>query len=136
MDISNNLNIDALELFTKKNMELDAMTLRLMSNKKYLKHTDQDEYEKIRIEEESITIHEKMIVKITYDLLKGDVDNYSSDIINSFNNYVKHIIRHIEISNMKDNTGYVNKDEDIFTNMENNKKILPNVFGFKFERKI
>lgn len=127
MDISNN-------------SDLDDMTLRLMSNKKclniYLKNTDQVEYEKIRIEEEAIEIHKQSIIKITYDLLKGDVDNYSSDIINSFNNYVKNIIRHIEISNMKDNTGYQDTDEDIFTNMENNKKVLPNVFGFNFERKI
>jgi hypothetical protein len=127
MDISNN-------------SDLDDMTLRLMSNKKclnsYLKNTDQVEYEKIRMEEEAIATHEKNIIKITYDLLKGDVDNYSSDIINSFNNYVKNIIRHIEISNMKDNTGYQDTDEDIFTNMENNKKVLPNVFGYNFERKI
>lgn len=127
MDISNN-------------SDLDDMTLRLMSNKKclniYLKNTDQVEYEKIRIEEEAIEIHKQSIIKITYDLLKGDVDNYSSDIINSFNNYVKNIIRHIEISNMNDNTDYQDTDEDIFTNMENNKKVLPNVFGFNFERKI
>lgn len=126
MDISNNL---------------DEMTLRLMSNKKgltsYLKQNNKEEYEKIKYEEEIYEIYRGEIIKITYDLLNKDTNEYSGDIIKSFNHYVKNIIKQVELKKITNNNEY-NKEEDdtIFTNMEENKKVIPNILGYTFERKI
>ena len=125
MDLSNNL---------------DEMTLRLMSNKKglktYLKQNDEDEYKKINYEEEILDIHRNEILKVTYDILNKKNKDYSSDIIKSFNVYVKNIVKRIELSKIETSNEY-NKDDDvIFTNMEEEKKIIPNIFGYSFERKI
>tara|TARA_B100001287_G_scaffold276823_1_gene289771 strand:+ start:110 stop:493 length:384 start_codon:yes stop_codon:yes gene_type:complete len=125
MDISNNL---------------DEMTLRLMSNKKgltsYLKQNNKEEYEKIKYEEEIYEIYRGEIIKITYDLLNKDTNEYSGDIIKSFNHYVKNIIKQVELKKITNNNEY-NKEEDdtIFTNMEENKKVIPNILGYTFERK-
>jgi len=125
MDLSNNL---------------DEMTLRLMSNKKglktYLKQNDEEEYKKINYEEEILIIHREEILRVTYDMLNKNNNNYSSDIIKSFNSYVKNIVKMIELSEIESSNEY-NKDDDvIFTNMEENKKVIPNIFGYTFERKI
>lgn len=126
MDLSNNL---------------DEMTLRLMSNKKglktYLKQNDEEEYKKINYEEEILIIHKEEILRVTYDMLNKNNNNYSSDIIKSFNSYVKNIVKMIELSKIESSNEY-NKDDDdvIFTNMEENKKVIPNIFGYTFERKI
>lgn len=117
---------------------LDDVTLRLMSNKKglktYLKQNDDEEYNKIKYEEEILNIHRSEIIKTTYDLLDNNNNSYTSDIINSFNDYVKNIVKKIELSKISDSNEY-NKDDDvIFTNMENNKKIISNVFGYEFNR--
>ena len=125
MDISNNL---------------DEMTLRLMSNEKgltsYLKQNNKEEYEKIKYEEEIYEIYRGEIIKITYDLLNKDTNEYSGDIIKSFNHYVKNIIKQVELKKITNNNEY-NKEEDdtIFTNMEENKKVIPNILGYSFERK-
>ena len=125
MDISNNL---------------DEMTLRLMSNKKgltsYLKQNNKEEYEKIKYEEEIYEIYRGEIIKITYDLLNKDTNEYSGDIIKSFNHYVKNIIKQVELKKITNNNEY-NKEEDdtIFTNMEENKNVIPNILGYSFERK-
>lgn len=128
MDLSNNEISDIL----------DDVTLRLMSNRKglkaYLKQNDDEEYKKIKYEEEILTIHRDDIIKITYDLLNNNNSSYTSDIINSFNYYVKNIIKQIELSKISDSNEY-NKDDDvIFTNMENNTKSIPNVFAYEFNR--
>tara|TARA_B100002019_G_C21168719_1_gene547246 strand:- start:476 stop:871 length:396 start_codon:yes stop_codon:yes gene_type:complete len=117
---------------------LDDVTLRLMSNKKglktYLKQNDDEEYNKIKYEEEILNIHRSEIIKTTYDLLDNNNNSYTSDIINSFNDYVKNIVKKIELSKISDSNEY-NKDDDvIFTNMESNKKIISNVFGYEFNR--
>ena len=76
---------------------LDDMTLHLMSNKKalssYLRKNDTKKFEKIKYEEEIKNIHRKEIIKITYDLLDNNNNLYGSDIINSFNDYVKNIVK-------------------------------------------
>ena len=128
MDLSNN----------EISNNLDDVTLRLMSNRKglktYLKQNDDEEYRKIKYEEELFNIHRNDIIKITYDLLDNNNNTYTSDIINSFNDYVKNIVKQIELSKISDSNDY-NKDDDvIFTNMENNKKVIPNVFGYEFNR--
>lgn len=128
MDLSNN----------EISNNLDDVTLRLMSNKKglktYLKKNDDEEYNKIKYEEEILNIHRNEIIKTTYDLLDNNNNAYTSDIINSFNDYVKNIVKKIELSKISDSNEY-NKDDDvIFTNMENNKKVIPNVFGYEFNR--
>ena len=125
MDISNNL---------------DEMTLRLMSNKKgltcYLKQNDKEEYEKIKYEEEMYEIYRGEIIKITYDLLNKETNEYSGDIIKSFNHYVKNIIKQVELKKITTNNEYNKEDDDtIFTNMEENKKVIPNILGYTFERK-
>lgn len=125
MDLSNNL---------------DEMTLRLMSNKKglktYLKQNDEDEYKKINYEEEIIDLHRDEILSVTYDMLNKKNNDYSSDIIKSFNVYVKNIVNRIELSKIETSNEY-NKDDDvIFSNMDGEKKMIPNIFGYSFERKI
>lgn len=125
MDVSNNL---------------DDMTLRLMSNKKglisYLKQNDKEEYDKIKYEEEIYEIHRKDIIKITYNLLDKETNEYSGDIIKSFNDYVKNIIKHLELKKIsKINEYNKEEEEEIFTNMEENKKVIPNILGYTFERK-
>ncbi len=124
MDLSNNL---------------DEMTLRLMSNKKglktYLKQNDEEEYKRMNYEEEILDIHRSEILKVTYDILDKKNNDYNSDIIKSFNVYVKNIVKMIELSKIETSNEY-NKDDVIFTNMEGEKKIIPNIFGYSFERKI
>jgi len=125
MDVSNNL---------------DDMTLRLMSNKKglisYLKQNDKEEYDKIKYEEEIYEIHRKDIIKITYNLLDKETNEYSGDIIKSFNDYVKNIIKHLELKKISKTNEYnKEEEEEIFTNMEENKKVIPNILGYTFERK-
>ena len=128
MDLSNN----------ELSNNLDDVTLRLMSNKKglktYLKQNDDEEYNKLKYEEEILNIHRSEIIKTTYNLLDNNNNDYTSDIINSFNDYVKNIVKKIELSKISDSNEY-NKDDDvIFTNMENNKKVIPNIFGYEFNR--
>lgn len=128
MDLSNN----------EISNNLDDVTLRLMSNRKglktYLKQNDDEEYKKIKYEEELLNIYRKDIIKITYDLLDNNNSSYTSDIINSFNDYIKNIVKQINLSKISESNDY-NKDDDvIFTNMENNKKVIPNVFAYEFTR--
>ena len=60
---------------------LDDVTLRLMSNKKglktYLKQNDDEEYNKIKYEEEILNIHRSEIIKTTYDLLDNNNNSYT-----------------------------------------------------------
>lgn len=128
MDLSNN----------EISNNLDDVTLRLMSNRKglktYLKQNDDEEYKKIKYEEELLNIYRNDIIKITYDLLDNNNNAYTSDIINSFNDYVKNIVKQIELSKISDSNDY-NKDDDvIFTNMENNKKVISNIFSYEYNR--
>jgi hypothetical protein len=117
---------------------LDDMTLHLMSNKKalssYLRKNDTKKYEKIKYEEEIKNIHRKEIIKITYDLLDNNTNLYGSDIINSFNDYIKNIVKKVELSKITDSKDD-EEDNNIFVNMDDNKKIIPNVFGFEFKRR-
>tara|TARA_B100000424_G_C22804870_1_gene431470 strand:- start:417 stop:803 length:387 start_codon:yes stop_codon:yes gene_type:complete len=116
---------------------LDDITVHLMSNKKalssYLRKNDTKKYEKIKYEEEIKNIHRKEIIKITYDLLDNNNNLYGSDIINSFNDYVKNIVKKIELSKITDSKE--DEDNNMFINMDDNKKIIPNVFGFEFKRR-
>jgi len=125
MDLSNNL---------------DEMTLRLMSNKKglktYLKQNDEDEYKKINYEEEIIDLHREEILSVTYNMLNKKNNDYSSDIIKSFNVYVKNIVNRIELSKIETSNEYNKEDDVIFSNMDGEKKTIPNIFGYSFERKI
>lgn len=128
MDLSNN------ELPS----DIDDVTLRLMSNKKglktYLKQNDDEEYKKIKYEEEILNIHRSEIIKTTYDLLDNNNNTYTSDIINSFNDYVKNIVKQIELSKISHSNEYNKDDDTIFTNMETNKKVIPNIFSYEFNR--
>ena len=90
--------------------------------------------EKIKYEEEIKNIHRKEIIKITYDLLDNNTNLYGSDIINSFNDYIKNIVKKVELSKITDSKDD-EEDNNIFVNMDDNKKIIPNVFGFEFKRR-
>lgn len=126
MDLSNNL---------------DEMTLMLMSNKKgltsYYKQNNKEEYDKIKYEEEIYEIYRKEIISVTYDMLNKETKEYSVDIIESFNHYVKNVIKHMELTKISENNEYNKDDGDdtIFMNMEENKKVIPNILGYTFERK-
>ena len=101
----------------------------------YLKHNDEEEYDKIKYEENIYEIHRKEIVNITYNLLDKETNEYSGDIIKSFNDYVKNIIKHLELKKIsKINEYNKEEDEEIFTNIEDN-KVIPNILGYTFERK-
>ena len=120
MDLSNN------EL-----SEMDDITIKLMSNnssyKKYLKKNKNEEYEKIKYENEVLNIHRSEIQEITRDLINGNENKYNNEIIKSFKDYSKNIIKFIELKKTINSNEYYKKEDDdtIFTNMnENTKKYL------------
>ena len=119
MDLSNN------EL-----SEMDDITIKLMSNnssyKKYLKKNKNEEYEKIKYENEVLNIHRSEIQEITRDLINGNENKYNNEIIKSFKDYSKNIIKFIEL---KKTINYKKEDDDtIFTNMNENTKKISNFF--------
>tara|TARA_Y100000996_G_C22295819_1_gene550042 strand:- start:220 stop:603 length:384 start_codon:yes stop_codon:yes gene_type:complete len=123
MDLSNN------EL-----SEMDDITIKLMSNnssyKKYLKKNKNEEYEKIKYENEVLNIHRSEIQEITRDLINGNENKYNNEIIKSFKDYSKNIIKFIELKKTINSNEYYKKEDDdtIFTNMNENTKKISNFF--------
>ncbi len=123
MDLSNN------EL-----SEMDDITIKLMSNnssyKKYLKKNKNEEYEKIKYENEVLNIHRSEIQEITRDLINGNENKYNNEIIKSFKDYTKNIVKFIELKKTINSNEYYKKEDDdtIFTNMNENTKKISNFF--------
>ena len=123
MDLSNN------EL-----SEMDDITIKLMSNnssyKKYLKKNKNEEYEKIKYESEVLNIHRSDIQEITRDLINGNENKYNNEIIKSFKDYTKNIVKFIELKKTINSNEYYKKEDDdtLFTNMNENTKKISNFF--------
>ena len=126
MDLSNN-ELNELN-------EMDDITIKLMSNnssyKKYLKKNKNEEYEKIKYESEVLNIHRSDIQEITRDLINGNENKYNNEIIKSFKDYSKNIIKFIELKKTINSNEYYKKEDDdtIFTNMNENTKKISNFF--------
>ena len=126
MDLSNNE-------FNELN-EMDDITIKLMSNnssyKKYLKKNKNEEYEKIKYESEVLNIHRSDIQEITRDLINGNENKYNNEIIKSFKDYTKNIVKFIELKKTINSNEYYKKEDDdiIFTNMNDNTKKISNFF--------
>lgn len=126
MDLSNNE-------FNELN-EMDDITIKLMSNnssyKKYLKKNKNEEYEKIKYESEVLNIHRSDIQEITRDLINGNENKYNNEIIKSFKDYTKNIVKFIELTKTINSNEYYKKEDDdtLFTNMNENTKKISNFF--------
>ena len=126
MDLSNN-ELNELN-------EMDDITIKLMSNnssyKKYLKKNKNEEYEKIKYESEVLNIHRSDIQEITRDLINGNENKYNNEIIKSFKDYTKNIVKFIELKKTINSNEYYKKEDDdtIFTNMNENTKKISNFF--------
>ena len=123
-----------MDLSSNELSEMDDITIKLMSNnssyKKYLKKNKNEEYEKIKYENEVLNIHRSEIQEITRDLINGNENKYNNEIIKSFKDYSKNIIKFIELKKTINSNEYYKKEDDdtIFTNMNENTKKISNFF--------
>lgn len=118
---------------------IDILSLELMGNNKkynsYMRKNNKSETKRLNYEKELNELHKEEILRITNDLLDNpNSKKYNYDIEKSFEYYRKNIIKDIELRNVEEKNNY-NEDEDmLFGNMEENKKRIPNFYGYTFKR--
>ena len=111
---------------TTKNEYIDKLTLELLINKthyhKYLSKSDPKKYDEYKEYKTKLRKYAVDIIDITSQLIEDPKKMYSNDIEESFNSYVKSIIKYFEIKEIQDantKSEYNNEDEVIFTKFDN-----------------
>jgi hypothetical protein len=109
-----------------KNEYIDKLTLELLINKthyhKYLSKSDPKKYDEYKEYKAKLRKYAIDIIDITSQLIEDPKKMYSNDIEDSFNSYVKSIIKYFEIKEIQDTntkSEYNNDDEVIFTKFDN-----------------
>jgi hypothetical protein len=109
-----------------KNEYIDKLTLELLINKthynKYLSKSDPKKYDEYKEYKTKLRKYAVDIIDITSQLIEDPKKMYSNDIEESFNSYVKSIIKYFEIKEIQDantKSEYNNEDEVIFTKFDN-----------------
>jgi hypothetical protein len=109
-----------------KNEYIDKLTLELLINKthyhKYLSKSNPKKYDEYKEYKAKLRKYAIDIIDITSQLIEDPKKMYSNDIEDSFNSYVKSIIKYFEIKEIQDantKSEYNNDDEVIFTKFDN-----------------
>lgn len=107
----------------KSNEQIDKLTMELLLNKnhysKYLQHTDTKRFDEFKAFKSKLRKHSIDIIDITSDLVENPKKTINKDIEESFEIYVKSIIRYLEIKHGNDKEQSDENDEDVlFCNME------------------
>jgi len=111
-----------------KNEYIDKLTLELLLNKnhynKYLSNTDPKRYEEFKEYKSKLRKYSVDIIDITSQMIENPKKGLSSDIEETFDAYVKSIIRYYEMKEIEKNDNnttneYQKEDEDVmFGNCE------------------
>lgn len=107
----------------KSNAQIDKLTMELLLNKnhysKYLQHTDTKRFDEFKTFKSNLKKHSIDIIDITSELVENPKKTINKDIEESFEIYVRSIIRYLEIKQGNNKEGYGENDEDVlFGNME------------------
>lgn len=118
----NNETEDNIELPTK-NEYIDKLTLELLLNKnhynKYLSTTDPKKYDEYKAFKSKLRKYSIDIVDITSQLIENPKKQYSCDIEETFNAYVKSIFKYYEIKELEKSNQFEDDEDDIlFGNIE------------------
>ena len=108
------------------NDHIDKLTLELLLNKnhysKYLSQTDPEKYEKHKVFKSKLRKYSVDIIDITSQMIENPKDAPSKDIEESFDLYVKSILRYFEMKDLENANEYNHEtpeDEDLlFGTME------------------
>ena len=101
-DLSNNLST------SPSDSNIDDLTLQLLLNSKnYHKVMKIKEPEKYNNDFQNVVFDNKNdILDVTKDMIDGITDDYSVDIYEAFQNYVKMIFKHRELQEMQEQNEY------------------------------
>jgi hypothetical protein len=120
---------------TVKNEYIDKLTLELLINKthynKYLSKSDPKKYDEYKEYKSKLRKYAVDIIDITSQLIEDPKKMYSNDIEESFNSYVKSIVKYFEIKEIQEantQSEYNNDDEVIFTKFDNNNNESDNTY--------
>lgn len=122
--IDNGKPLEATELLSRSNDQIDKLTMELLLNKnhysKYLQHTDTKRFDEFKAFKTKLRKHSIDIIDITSELIENPRKTINKDIEESFEIYVKSIIRYLEIKESnKEPSFQKEEDEDVlFGNME------------------
>ena len=116
--------LDTTQILPRNNDQIDKLTIELLLNKnhysKYLQHTDTKRFDEFKAFKSKLRKHSVDIIDITSDLVENPRKTINKDIEESFEIYVKSIIRYLEIKESnKEPSFQKEEDEDVlFGNME------------------
>jgi hypothetical protein len=107
----------------KSNEQINKLTMELLLNKnhysKYLQHTDTKRFDEFKTFKSKLRKHSIDIIDITSDLVENPKKSINKDIEESFEIYVRSIIRYLEIKQGNNKEQQLENDEDVlFANME------------------
>lgn len=96
--------MDCSQNIESTDTNFDDLTLQLLLNtKNYKKVMKIKQPEKYNDEyQNTVFANESDILNITKDMIYGNTDNYSNDIVSSFHNYVKAIFKHREMEEIQE----------------------------------
>ena len=101
-----------------ENKFIDELTMKLLSNQngyaKYLSKTDTMKMEEQEQFKSDCCEQKNGILSITRELLSQEDNNFGSDVNESFNNYARIVIRHLEVKQRSDEIqkGYYKSEDD------------------------
>jgi hypothetical protein len=101
-----------------ENKFIDELTMKLLSNQngyaKYLSNTDTTKMEEQEQFKKDCFEHKNDILSMTRELLSQEDNNLGSDVNESFNNYARIVIRHLEVKQRSDEIqkGYYKSEDD------------------------
>ncbi len=101
-----------------ENKFIDELTMKLLSNQngyaKYLANTDTMKMEEQEQFKKDCFEHNNDILFMTRELLSHEENDFGSDVNESFNNYTRILIRHLEVKQRSDEIqkGYYKSEND------------------------
>jgi hypothetical protein len=100
-----------------KNEYIDKLTMELLLNKnhyaKYLANTDPKKHDEYKTFKSNLRKHSVDIIDITSQMLENPKVALSADIEESFDAYVKSLLRHFELKEIENPIKEETQDEDV-----------------------
>jgi hypothetical protein len=107
-----------------KNEYLNKLTLELFMNKntyqKYISQTNPELNNKLREHYDSITKYKTRILKLTNELLDDTSLQITTDVNETFNDYVKCLVSHFKMKEFDNNDSYETDTDTLFGTIEDN----------------
>jgi hypothetical protein len=112
-----------------KNEYIDKLTMELLLNKnhysKYLAKTDPKKHDQYQEYKSKLRKYSVEIIDITSQLIENPKSAPSLDIDDSFNTYVKSILRHFELKELENPQDKKDEDEDMLFGEMNTEPLVP-----------